>query len=917
MSQLKLYLSYCIVLIVLLLSRVDTVDRKNFKTCDQSGFCKRQRFVADGSAQYEADLSAGVISGSTVEIPVVNKAANIRFKLELSVLEKGGVFRVKLNEANPLLPRYEVEHALLPALSYGTFDVRKASDHWSLISGQNEARVYGTPLKIEFLANGQKVTVLNGRQALKFEHLRKKPDVNDEANADHGENDEQQQHHHEEENEPSMWEESFGSHSDSKPRGPESLGLDIDFPHTQHLYGIPEHADSFLLRDTKGSDPYRLYNLDVFEYELNNGMALYGSVPYIVAQSPENTVGVLWLNAAETWVEIDNGGGSNLVDSIVNLVGGGASEEKVGKTRWMSESGIIDVFVFLGPTPTDVFRQFGNVVGTTPLPQTWAMASHQCRWNYNDEEDVRLVDQGFDTHDIPYDVMWLDIEHTDGKKYFTWDQHKFPHPIEMINNLTKKGRKMVTIIDPHIKRDSGYFLHEDALRDDLYVKDQNGKVYEGWCWPGSSSYLDFFDPKVREYWASRFYLENYKSTLDLYTWNDMNEPSVFNGPEVTMPKDLIHYGNWEHRDVHNLYGTVMLKATYEGQLLRSDNKLRPFILSRSHFVGANRYAAVWTGDNNAEWGHLKASIPMCLSLGISGFAHCGADIGGFFRNPEPELVLRWYQAAAFQPFMRNHAHIETKRREPWVFGDHYTALIRSAVRKRYALLPYWYTLFYQNEKEGIPPMRPLWTHFPSDVKTFGLEGQHLVGNALLVSPVTDKGATKMSVYFPEGIWYDFYTYIRYDGPGYHTIPIEEDTIPVFQLGGTIIPTKQRIRRSSTLMKKDPYTLFVALDSNGEAKGTLYTDDGQSFEYRDGHYLQVEFTYKDNTLHSRVVNPNTSYKTTEWVERVVILGLRSQPNSITATSRSVGSLQLDAEGAHPLVIRKPGTLVSEDWEVKLS
>ena len=169
----------------------------------------------------------------------------------------------------------------------------------------------------------------------------------------------------------------------------------------------------------------------------------------------------------------------------------------------------------------------------------------------------------------------------------------------------------------------------------------------------------------------------------------MNEPSVFNGPEVTMPKDLVHHGGWEHRHVHNMYGLMNVMSTFEGHLLRSDGKRRPFILTRSAFAGAHRYASIWTGDNKADWGHLKASIPMCLSLGLAGFAHCGADIGGFFHNPEPELILRWYQAAVFQPFVRNHAHIETKRREPWLFGDKITALIRSAVRKRYALLPYW------------------------------------------------------------------------------------------------------------------------------------------------------------------------------------------------------------------------------------
>lgn len=191
------------------------------------------------------------------------------------------------------------------------------------------------------------------------------------------------------------------------------------------------------------------------------------------------------------------------------------------------------------------------------LMQYFTLGYHQCRWNYNDEDDVRTVVEKFDENDFPLDVMWLDIEYTEGKKYFTWDQIKFKHPIEMQQNLTKTGRKLVTIIDPHIKRESGYFLHEDALANDLYVKNKDGSVYEGWCWPGASSYLDYFNPKVIEYYKGLYALDKFiGSTHDTNIWNDMNEPSVFNGPEITMPKDCMHYGGWEHRHVHNLYGLM-------------------------------------------------------------------------------------------------------------------------------------------------------------------------------------------------------------------------------------------------------------------------------------------------------------------------------------------------------------------------
>jgi alpha 1,3-glucosidase len=178
----------------------------------------------------------------------------------------------------------------------------------------------------------------------------------------------------------------------------------------------------------------------------------------------------------------------------------------------MSETGIIDMFVLLGPKPKDVSRQYAALTGTTELPPEFSVAYHQCRWNYNDQADVQMVSDKFDEHDIPMDIMWLDIEHTDGKKYFTWDSRKFPDSIGMINNLTAVGRKLVTIVDPHIKKDQSYWVHKDCTDLSLYVKDKDGKDYEGWCWPGASYYPDFLNPEVRDYFAKQYKFENYVGT---------------------------------------------------------------------------------------------------------------------------------------------------------------------------------------------------------------------------------------------------------------------------------------------------------------------------------------------------------------------------------------------------------------------
>lgn len=450
----------------------------------------------------------------------------------------------------------------------------------------------------------------------------------------------------------------------------------------------------------------------------------------------------------------------------------------------------------------------------------------------------------------------------------------------------------------------------------------------GWCWPGASSYPDLFDPVVRKYLADQYLLENFKTTTnDVFIWNDMNEPSVFNGPEITMPKDNVHnteMGTYEHRVVHNLYAHMQLISTFDGLYRRGEGKYRPFILSRGHFSGSQRYAAIWTGDNMAEWGHLAASVKMCLTEAIGGFSFCGADVGGFFKNPHTELLERWYQAGAFQPFFRAHAHIDTKRREPWLFPEATKLIIRDAIRKRYTYLPLWYQLFYDHERYGYPVMRPLLAHYAHDPETFAIDNQYLLGDKLLVHPVTHEGAAKVDVYFPRhsvngdgDLWYDIDDYTLFDSVGYVTIPVDSYKIPVFQRGGTIIPKKERVRRASTLMKNDPYTLIVCLDKSKEANGTLYADDEQSYEYRDGKYLYLQFEFKNNVLTSKPIDKNASFDTLAWIERVIVAGLDKVPQSATL-STVTKRISLDViKNERTFTIRKPGVSITEPWEIILN
>ncbi|KRX50810.1 Neutral alpha-glucosidase AB [Trichinella murrelli] len=692
---------------------------------------------------------------------------------------------------------------------------------------------------------------------------------------------------HEEEDTDGLWTEHFHSFTDSKPYGPSSVAADISFIGFRHVFGLPEHADSLVLRDTNQTDPYRLYNLDVFQYEVDSPMALYGAAPYMIAHSAKATVGAFWLNSAEGWFDVSYEPDDSSL--LKNLFSRFFANDKlpVAKTHWMFETGSVDIFFLFGPKPDDIFRQYSTLTGVNPLPPYFALGKHVSRWNFIDMNDVRQTDAGYDLHDIPYDVIWLDIEHTYGKRYFTWDPIKFSNPTEMIRNISAKGRKMVAVIDPHIKKDENWDLYQEALEKDYYVKDVNNRVYEGWCWPGAAVYLDFLNPEVRKWYANKYQFSEYKgSTEDLYVWNDMNEPSVFSGPEVSMPRDNIHFGGLEHREVHNVYGLFHHMSTFDGLYQRSNGKKRPFVLTRSFFIGSQRYANVWTGDNAAQWSHLRISNPMVLSLGIAGFPFTGADIGGFFGNPDDELIVRWYQVGIFHSFFRVHSELNTRRREPWFFSEQTKALLRDIVRLRYSLLPYWYTGFYEHTKNGWPIVRPMWTEFPTDTALFNEEKQFMIGRCLMARPVTEPGESSVHVYLPDekSEWYDWFTHIPIVGPGVVQVATPLEKIPLFVRGGCIVPIKERMRRSSGLSHQDPFTLIMALNKDGTfANGTLYLDDGDSYEYKNGKYLYQYFVYsgdkKSGSLMSTTMHPNANYNTNAWIEKIVILGLQFYPTDV--------------------------------------
>ena len=674
-----------------------------------------------------------------------------------------------------------------------------------------------------------------------------------------------------------------------------------------------------------------MFNSDVFEYDLDSPMTLYGTIPFMQAHKAGSTVGLFWLNAAELWVDVTRSTRSSNPSSM------GQKAPTDTHTHWFFESGLVDVFVMLGPTPADISKTYGELTGFTQLPQLFAIGYHQCRWNYVTDQDVRDVDKKFDRHNIPYDVIWLDIDYLDDKRFFLFDPLTFSDPIGMQTQLDVHQRKLVTIIDPHIKKVDGYFVHDEMKSKELAVRAKDNKeLWEGHCWPGASHWIDCFNPAAIEWWKSLFHYDRYKGSMhNTFVWNDMNEPSVFNGPEHSMPRDNVHHGGWEHRDVHNVNGLTFHNATFAALDVRDDTKAhktptkRPFSLTRSFFAGSQRVGATWTGDNQAHWSHLKQSIPMVLNQGISGFPFAGADVTGFMGNPSLELQARWYQTGAFYPFFRAHSHIDTRRREPYLATSPYKEVITQAIRLRYSLLPAWYTAFHAASTDGTPIVKPLWWEYPWDAHASDLDLQMVLGDTgLMIAPVLDEGATTIAVYFPSSPpggafpssgaqvasvpnqgtpYYDYLTYTVYHAGAssnsgrIHRLDAPLEKIPLFMRAGHIFPRRERPRRSTGLMRFDPVTLVVVLDpaaftsasGSGEsggtevAVGTLYLDDGESYTYQKGARIHRRFRMgRDGALVSEdadehVGSASSSFKKVKEeyaksmdavvVEKVVLVG----------------------------------------------
>lgn len=539
-----------------------------------------------------------------------------------------------------------------------------------------------------------------------------------------------------------------------------------------------------------------------------------------------------------------------------------------------------DLYLLSGGNENEICREFRTLIGRSYIPPRWAFGLAQSRWGYKTEEDVREVARQYKEHDLPLDMICMDIEYMQDYADFTVNKERFPDLTKLSADLKAQGIRLVPIIDAGVRVDPNDSTCTEGLEKGYFCKKADGTPFVAAVWPGKAYFADFLRPEVREWFGHK-----YKALTDCGIegfWNDMNEPSLFYSPErlraflddmaALREKDNIEqeeffprvvggamglmnspadYASFYHEadgrkvrhdQVHNLYGGSMTRAAGEAFAdLRPGQ--RTLLYSRSSFIGSHRYGGIWLGDNNSSWAQLLANIQMMPSVQMCGFLYSGADLCGFSCDTTPDLALRWLEFGLLTPLMRNHSAVGTRMQEYYRFPEVLPA-VRNMIRLRYALLPYLYSEFMKAALENTSYFRPLAFDYPDDPDAREVEDQLLLGEGLMAAPVYVQNAHGRHVYLPEPMkLLRLRAVDDYDEEilpaGHHYIRCALDEMLLFIRPGHIIPVAQPANNTSELDDAS-LTLWSFLPNGESAEYRMYRDDGVTTEYeRKEHWKTLQ------------------------------------------------------------------------------
>lgn len=554
---------------------------------------------------------------------------------------------------------------------------------------------------------------------------------------------------------------------------------------------------------------YDNWNTDNPDPQVESFTRLYKSIPILLGLKNGHPYGIFFDNTYRNHIDL--------------------GKESNNYYYYSADNGNLDYYVIGGASLKAVVTNYTYLTGRVPMPQKWTLGYQQSRWGYSvSQKQVEKIAENLRKYDLPCDVLHLDIDYMKGYRVFTWRKDTYEAPEEFIKKMRKLGFRIITIIDPGVKKDDAdYKIYQEGIEKGYFVKATDGTVYVNEVWPGDAVFPDFGRQKVRQWWA-----KNCKYLVDLGVsgiWDDMNEPASFRGE---IPGDVVFHNEEEastHNKMHNVYGHNMAKATYEG--LKKYSGKRPFVITRAAYAGTQKFSTVWTGDNQSLWPHVQMMIPQLCNLGLSGFSFAGTDIGGFGADTTPELLTRWIEGALFSPLYRNHAALGTRSQEPWVFGETTLSIYRKYLKLRYRFIPYLYDEFYRETQTGLPVMRPLVLNYENDPHVYNMNDEYMVGEDILTAPVVQEGQTKRAVYLPEGEWIDFWNGVEYAGRNTILVDAPIDKLPLFIKKNTILPWGKEVSHISD--EPDESMTFRVFGKKG--KYVHYQDNGTDFKYQKGEY----------------------------------------------------------------------------------
>lgn len=496
---------------------------------------------------------------------------------------------------------------------------------------------------------------------------------------------------------------------------------------------------------------------------------------------------------------------------------------------YSADGGELTFYTLFGRTVREQVERYTWLTGRQPLPPRWALGFIQSKNRYTSAAEVRNIVSTMRSKRIPCDAVVLDLAWFRNMGDIAWDTSAFPAHETMVTDFLSQGMKTILITEPYLVSVSKNY--PAAVKNGFLARNPDGSPHlmpQWWSCGCDAALLDLTNPDAAKWWWSVHPAAFGAHVAGI--WTDLGEPERH--------ADSVMHDLGPAVKVHNIYNLLWAKTIFDGFTTLRPNE-RVMNLTRSGFAGIQRYGVLpWSGDVSRSFGGLAVQLPMLLNMGMSGIGYHNSDMGGYFRNPTTaELYIRWTQFSVFSPITRAHGageNVKGSPTEPWGFGPEAERICRSYLELRYALLPYNYSLAYENYRTGIPLARPLfWLEEHTD-RYMNESSSYMWGDAFLVSPVVTAGETTKSVTLPQGDWYDYWTDERSFGGKDIVVPAPLDRLPLFVKAGSIVPMAPPMQFSDE-RPLDTIIVQIYPDVNGESNSSydLYEDDGRTTDYQKG------------------------------------------------------------------------------------